>query len=145
MRGRGWKPASPTAIRAHIAYVHAVFAALLEEQPAPAAPRRAAGLASNNLEAALSRALLEPHRRQDRGHPRGAVVDAALRRMAGRLSVLSLDRPDIPDADRPLWEAWQLWLEDCLSNNRRPRPALPSGPGAETLGELARQAELIAR
>jgi hypothetical protein len=73
------------------------------------------------------------------------VVDAALRRMAGRLSVLSLDRPAIPAADRPLWEAWRRWLEDCLSSNLRPRPALPSGAGAETLGRLARQAELIAR
>lgn len=132
-----------TAIRAHIAYLHAVFDALLEDKPAAAAPRRAAGLASNNLEAALSRALLEPHQRQDRVIERGAVVDAALRRMAGRLSVLSLDRPSIPDADRPLWAAWQCWLEDCLSHDRRPRPEFPSGPGAETLGRLARQAELI--
>ena len=132
-----------TAIRAHIAYVHAVFEALLEARPASAAPRRAAGLASNNLEAALSRALLEPHQRQDSVIERGAVVDAALRRMAGRLSVLSLDRPVITDADRPLWAAWQNWLEDCLSDNRRPRPELPSGPAAETLTRLARQAELI--
>ena len=133
------------AIRAHVAYVHAVFDALLEDKPAPAAPRRAAGLASNNLEAALSRALLEPHRRQDPALARGAVVDAALRRMAGRLSVLSFDRPAISAADRPLWEAWQRWLEDRLSNNLRPRPAMPSGAGAETLGRLARQAELVAR
>jgi uncharacterized membrane protein YccC len=132
------------AIRAHIAYVDAVFAALLEDKPAPAAPRRAAGLASNNLEAALSRALLEPHKRQDPAIGRGAVVDAALRRMAGRLSVLSLDRPAILEADRPLWTAWQCWLEDCLSSNRRPRPEFPSGPGAETLFRLARQAELVA-
>jgi uncharacterized membrane protein YccC len=132
-----------TAIRAHVAYLHAVFEALLEDKPAAAPPRRAAGLASNNLEAALSRALLEPHQRQDRVIERGAVVDAALRRMAGRLSVLSLDRPSITDADRPLWAAWQCWLEDCLSDNRRPRPEFPSGPGAETLGRLARQAELI--
>jgi hypothetical protein len=50
----------------------------------------------------------------------------------------------ISEADRPLWAAWQCWLEDCLSNNRRPRPEFPSGPGAETLARLARQAELIA-
>jgi uncharacterized membrane protein YccC len=132
------------AIRAHTAYARAVFEALQEDKPAPAAPRRAAGLASNNLEAALSRALLEPHRRQDPAIGRGAVVDAALRRMAGRLSVLSLDRPVISETDRPLWAAWQCWLEDCLSNDRRPRPEFPSGPGAETLARLARQAELIA-
>ena len=133
------------AIRAHIAYIHAVFAVLLEDQPAPAAPRRTAGLASNNLEAVLSRALLEPHRRQDPALERGAVVDAALRRMAGRLSVLSLDRPTIPAADRPHWEAWQRWLDDCLSGKIRPRPDLPPGSGAETLARLARQVELIAR
>jgi uncharacterized membrane protein YccC len=142
-RGR-LDPSITAAIRAHIGYVHAVFEALLADKPASPAPRRAAGLASNNLEAALSRALLEPHRRQDHAIERGAVVDAALRRMAGRLSVLSLDRPAISEAERPLWTAWQSWLEDCLSNNRRPRPELPPGPGAETLTRLARQAELIA-
>ncbi len=133
------------AIAAHAAYAKAVFQALQEGGPAPDAPRRAAGLASNNLEAALSRALLEPHRRRDPVIERGAVVDAALRRMAGRLSVLSLDRPPIPDAERPLWEEWKRWIEDCFCGKLRSRPAMPLGPGAETLGRLARQTELIVR
>ena len=66
---------------------------------APDAARRAAGMASNNLEAALARALLEPHQRRDPMIERGAVADAALRRMAGRLSVLAVDPPLI-DASR---------------------------------------------
>ncbi len=132
------------AVAAHAAYAKAVFAALLDGAAAPEAARRAAGLASNNLEASLSRALLEPHRGQDAAIERGAIVDAALRRMAGRLSVLALDRPAIPPATRPLWAAWAAWLTAGLGGASAPRPKLPEGPGAEALTRLARQVELIA-
>jgi uncharacterized membrane protein YccC len=131
------------AINAHAAYVKAVFGALLGATLSPEAARRAAGLASNNLEAALSRALLEPHKRRDPIIERGAVVDAALRRMAGRLSVLALDRPKIPPQARPLWQEWQNWLVYCLTSEPVPRPPLPNGPGDEALTRLARQVELI--
>ncbi len=132
------------AIAAHEAYAKAVFAALLEGGPAPDAARRAAGLASNNLEASLARALLEPHKGRDRVIERGAIVDAALRRLAGRLSVLALDRPAVTAEERPLWEAWAGWLAASLAGATGKRPALPGGAGAETLTRLARQAELIA-
>jgi len=131
------------AIAAHAAYARAVFAALLDGTAAPDAARRAAGMASNNLEAALSRALLEPHRRRDPVIERGAVVDAALRRMAGRLTVLALDRPVIAPASRPLWSAWAAWLAATLSGATAPRPVLPEGAGTETLTRLARQVELM--
>jgi uncharacterized membrane protein YccC len=133
------------AIDAHIAYANAVFAALLDGTPAPDAARRAAGLASNNLEAALSRALLEPHRGADAAIERGAVVDAALRRIAGRLSVLALDRPAIGPAARGLWRDWQAWFATSLASQAQERPKLPEGPGADALSRLARQAELIAK
>jgi uncharacterized membrane protein YccC len=132
------------AIAAHGAYARAVFAALLDGGPAPDAARRAAGLASNNLEASLSRALLEPHKGRDKAIERGAIVDAALRRLAGRLSVLALDRPVVTPESRPLWEAWAGWLPASLAGGVAKRPDLPDGPGAETLTRLARQAELIA-
>jgi len=132
------------AMAAHAAFARAVFEALAKGGPAPDAARRAAGMASNNLEAALSRALLEPHGQHDRVIERGAVVDAALRRMAGRLSVLALDRPVIPPGEVALWQDWADWLAARLAGAKPPRPALPEGPGAETLIRLARQAELMA-
>ena len=131
------------AIAAHAAYVDAVFTALLDGLGPPDAARRAAGLASNNLEASLSRAVLEPHRRRDPAIERGAVVDAALRRLAGRLSVLALDPPPLEPAERPLWRQWQGWIANSLTLRPTARPALPAGAGAETLTRLARQVELI--
>ncbi len=133
------------AMDAHIAYVNAVFGALLDGGPAPDAARRAAGMASNNLEAALARALAEPHRGGDAAIERGAVADAALRRIAGRLSVLALDRPLIDARAAPAWREWQGWLTRRLAGGDAARPALPDGPGAETLTRLARQVELIAK
>jgi uncharacterized membrane protein YccC len=133
------------ATKAHAAYVNAVFTALLDGTETPDAARRAAGMSSNNLEAALSRALLEPHKRRDPIIERGAIVDAALRRMAGRLSVLALDRPVIPPIERDDWLAWKTWLETCLRDQIFvPRPPLPATAGGETLSRLARQVELIA-
>lgn len=136
------------AITAHAAYAMAVFSALLDGTGATDAARRAAGLASNNLEASLARALAEPHKDADALIERGAIVDAALRRMAGRLTVLSLDRPVIPPKARPIWRDWQNWLTAGLLSKPSPgkpaaRPALPEGPGADALTRLARQVELI--
>ncbi len=131
------------AIAAHAAYAKAVFTALLEGTPAPDAARRAAGMASNNLEASLARALAEPHKEGDQAIERGAVVDAALRRMAGRLSLLALDRPVIPPDSRPIWRDWQAWLTQSLAAKPPARPPLPAGPGADALTRLARQVELI--
>jgi uncharacterized membrane protein YccC len=131
------------AVAAHAAWLNAVFAMLLDGAPRPDGLRRAAGLASNNLEAAVARALLEPRSKRDKGLARATVIDAALRRMAGRLAVLSLDMPQIPDHERPVWETWQVWLNDCFSNNVSDRPPLPDGPGREALTRLARQIDLI--
>ncbi len=131
------------AIAAHAAYAKAVFSALLDGTGPPDAARRAAGLASNNLEASLARALAEPHKNADAVIERGAIVDAALRRMAGRLTVLALDQPVIPPASRPAWRDWQNWLAAGFSGKPPARPALPEGPGADALTRLARQLDLI--
>ncbi len=133
------------ALAAHAWYVKAVFAALLEGSAAPDAARREAGMASNNLEASLARALLEPHKGRDALLERGAVVDAALRRMAGRLSVLALDRPAIPAQAKADWLAWQVFLSESLAGRPGARPKLPEGPGGEALTRLARQVELMNR
>jgi len=133
------------AVEAHIAYANAVFTALLEGKPAPDAARRAAGMASNNLEAALSRALAEPHRGADAAIERGAVADAALRRIAGRLAVLARDRPVIEAAALPAWRDWQSWLARRLAGGAAARPPLPDGPGTEALTRLARQVELMVK
>ena len=93
-----WEPARllgelRAAIAAHGRYACAELAALLGEA-APAAveqARRAAGVASNNVEASLQRVLLEPARGETDRLEAALTIDAALRRMAGRVSALQVD------------------------------------------------------
>ena len=134
------------AKRAHAAYAEAVIMALLGQGswPAVEAARRAAGLASNNLEAVLSRALAEPHGRYESKLVKAAAADAALRRMAGRLSLLAFERPDVTPQEVPVWQAWPDWIREVLELGAIvPRPKLPSGNGANDLLRLARQVELM--
>lgn len=139
------------AIASHRKWLDLTFDSLLESgrnsDGALEAARRQAGLASNNLEASISRALLEPHRSRDPALGSAIVTNAALRRIAGRLSVLSLERPVIRETARPLWLAWRDWLDAMLSGAARkePRPqSLNAEPEVDnTLARLARQAELI--
>ena len=139
-----------TAVAAHGAYVRAEVAALLGEagQGEVDRARRAAGIASNNLEASLHRALLEPRPTEQRLEP-ALTVDAALRRIAGRVSALQLD--PTPRADLPAWRAWAQWIEQATAvlaagnADLPPRPALPEGDAqAESLVRIARQLELAA-
>ncbi|MDE1907622.1 MAG: hypothetical protein KGH75_14345, partial [Rhodospirillales bacterium] len=105
----------------------------------------AAGLASNNLEAALARALAEPHKGHEHLLVRAAAVDAVLRRMAGRLSLLTVERPDVASEERAIWQAWPSWITTVLEGGAlSPHPMLPSGPGAQDLARLAAQVELTA-
>lgn len=135
-----------SAKAAHLAYGRIVFAALLGrgEWSNAAAARRAAGLACNNLEAAIARTLAEPHKKYEQDLVKAAAANAALRRMAGRLSLLALERPVIAGPDQPLWQAWDAWLQTALAQNiAAPRPALPAGAGAEDLQRLALQVDLM--
>jgi uncharacterized membrane protein YccC len=136
------------AVAAHGRYARTEIAAVLREasEADVEAARRAAGLASNNVEASLQRALLEP--RGDAALEPALVIDAALRRMAGRLSALQLD----PGAghDPKIWHDWRDWIDEAmgrLSSGRTdlvPRPKLPPGDRhADALARLARQIELI--
>jgi uncharacterized membrane protein YccC len=81
------------AIGAHGAYADAALAFLAGEVPVGAVDRarRAAGMASNSLEASISRALTEPGTTGRDRLEAALVIDAALRRVAGRLSAMQLD------------------------------------------------------
>ena len=126
------------------------------------AARRQAGIASNALESALSRSMLEP-RLVASSHLNAALtIDAALRRLAGRLSVIRVLREEAADATPSVsageLQAWRAWIKDSaailLSDgvaggiaHLPPRPALrarQNDPVADGLTRIARQIELIA-
>ncbi len=148
-----WEPARvreaiAAAIAAHAAYADLELAALID--PAAADPaaletaRRGAGRASNNLETAISRALQEP--RQTRTDADTAmVVDAALRRLAGRLLAFQHE-PAQAGGDAATLRAWRHWAATAFAALASGMP-LPAGPAPDrdhpALGRMARQIELI--
>jgi uncharacterized membrane protein YccC len=152
-----WEPARlrgelRAAIAAHGRYACTEIAALLGEVPQAQVEqaRRAAGMASNNAEASLQRALLEPARGDTAGLEAALTIDAALRRMAGRVSALQVDAALHPH-DRTAWQAWRDWIgtaSSLLAEGRAdlpPRPAVPAGDlDGESLARIARQLELAA-
>lgn len=142
-----------TAIAAHGRYAEAEIAYALSEadQNAVEQARRAAGVASNNLEASLSRALQEPRRAPREELDAALVIDAALRRFAGRLSTMQLN-PSLGAAlQASTWRIWRDWITQAIrrlaagETDVPPRPTLDfSEPAAEILLRIARQIELIA-
>ncbi|HUC17175.1 MAG TPA: FUSC family protein [Acetobacteraceae bacterium] len=142
------------AIEAHASYGDAVFSFLIGEAAAGEveAWRRAAGLASNNLEASLQRALNEPVGRRQRRLEVAALIDAALRRIAGRLAAMQQDAALAGSVPRGAWAEWRAWFDRAMQVAAKgdappPRPALPQGQeadrGGEALARIARQVELI--
>lgn len=138
------------AIAAHGRYAEALLSVFLREADAAQLDqaRRGAGLASNNVEASVSRALLEPGPAHGKLEA-AMVIDAALRRLAGRLSAMQLDpAPDTDDATS--WRGWRDWIGDAMralasgSDATPPRPPPATGAHAEALGRIARQIELMA-
>ncbi|MGI4976857.1 MAG: FUSC family protein [Janthinobacterium lividum] len=120
---------------------HARYARVALGDAGPAATgeaRRAAGLASNNLEAAIGRALQEPRRRHRDRVEAAMVVDAALRRLSGRLIALQHGPEAAPH------DGWADWVGSALDAvaARRTVPPRPSG-GSESLLRVARQVELV--
>ncbi|HYM03911.1 MAG TPA: FUSC family protein [Stellaceae bacterium] len=140
------------AIAAHGRYARAVLSQLLDETTLAEVEqaRRAAGLASNNAEASISRALLEPRAgRQDRLET-AMVIDAALRRLAGRLSAMQLDptlrRLCAPEVIR-IWRDWIAGAMEALAEGAAvapPRPLAPGGSQSDAFSRSARQIELMA-
>jgi uncharacterized membrane protein YccC len=137
------------AIAAHGVYAEANFSQLLAEIPSSALDqaRRAAGVTTNSLEALISRSLLEPGNRKPDALEAAMVVDAALRRCAGRLATLQHDPALARDAPAETLLAWRDWVGTCmrkLASGDTDLPPRPPGPEHETLVRIARQIELIA-
>ena len=155
------------AIRAHAASADAVLGELLGEQQSPQSDtaRRQAGIASNNLESALSRGMLEPRLVTGTHLNAALTIDAALRRIAGRLSVIRfLRESDAAEGGEPRvsaadLKAWRKWIRDSNAiildpapperevSTLQTRPALHTpadDPVADGLIRVARQLELIA-
>jgi len=119
---------------------------LLGEAPADALDRmrRAAGVASNNLEASLARALQEPRRSAREGLETAMVVDAALRRLAGRLSSIQHDPASAPDkAALAAWRGWLRLAFRSLVDGTALPPGQPTPEPGSSTARIVRQIELI--
>ncbi len=146
-----WEPARVrddlrTAIAAHAAFADAELAALLGEAPSGSAAdraRRAAGLASNNLETTLSRALQEPGHGSRTELQVAMVADAALRRVAGRLAALQHAPGLAGRADLAKWRSWLSASFAALQTGVTLPSELPADADDGPLGRIARQLQLI--
>lgn len=131
-------------------YADAILSlALADGPPAPIDERRQrAGVALNNLEAAISRALQEPRQPAEvRRRLEGImVVDATLRRLGGRLSVLQHDTAFHATLSADAWAAWRDWIRmafGALSAGTLIDARPPEGERLEILARIARQIELL--
>jgi uncharacterized membrane protein YccC len=115
------------ALRAHAAFAAAVLGA---DGTGADAARRAAGLACNNLEASLARALQEPARGQREAVQAALAADAALRRIGGRLTAMAVHGT-----------GGAAWVVAALTAMAEGRPVPPRGAasGNELVDRLARQ------
>jgi uncharacterized membrane protein YccC len=137
------------AIAAHGAYAEADFSVLLKEAPTSALgqARRAAGVATNALEALITRALLDPTRKNPEKLEAAMVVDAALRRCAGRLTTLRYDPATAKNLGPENLRIWRDWIAGSLrllASGQTDLPPRPEGAETESLARLARQIELMA-
>lgn len=137
------------AILAHGRYAEAELSHLLGEAEAAAveAARRAAGLSSNSLEASISRALMEPGRTAHDRLEAALVIDAALRRCAGRIAALPFDRASVAGIPAAALRDWRTWIGGTLRSLAAgdATPAVrPAASGSDSLLRLARQLELVA-
>jgi uncharacterized membrane protein YccC len=141
-----WEPDRVRAdLRAALA-AHAGYAAsVLEGNPGIDADRarRAAGLASNNLEASLARVMQEPRRGQRDRLQAVLVADATLRRIAGRLTAIALDPP--PAHRKAVLSDTASWVIAALNalSDGSSLPAVPGASGVEMLDRLARHVALL--
>jgi uncharacterized membrane protein YccC len=136
-------------IAAHGKYAEADFSMLLHEGTATSLDqaRRAAGVASNALEALITRALLEPGGRQHDQLEAAIVIDAAVRRCAGRLATLQHDRTIAAKLTADTLRTWRDWVGSSLAALAAGKTILqprPSGTEVDALARIARQIELMA-
>jgi uncharacterized membrane protein YccC len=134
------------ALAAHGRYAQSVLAERLGEgdEARMEAARGAAGVATNNLEASLSRLLQEQHRIVADRLEATMVADATLRRFAARLAALRHEK--LPTIEPATWREWQAWIAasfDSLAGDAEPLLPRPASAGVESLDRLARQVELL--
>ena len=99
--------------------------------------RRAAGVASNSLEATISRALTEPGPTGRDRLEAALVIDAALRRCAGRLSAMQLDTGLPATLSLDGMSAWRDWISgtmQALANGETMLPPRPATAEVELAG-----------
>jgi len=142
-------PEVKNAIGAHATYAEADFSALLGEADMAqlGQARRAAGLASNNLEALITRALLQPGKQQRPALEAALVVDACLRRCAGRLATLQHDptlTTRVPIETLRIWRDWITNSLRLLASGNATLPPRPANADTDAVARIARQIELMA-
>lgn len=128
------------ALKAHAALASAVLmgAGRLDAR-AMLAARRAAGVASNNLEAALSRALQEPRRIHTHETEAALAVDAALRRLGGALIAF----PHAKDVSDEEVGSWRRWTDEGLTGLSLGRRLTTPAPAAVPTSALARIGRIV--
>lgn len=133
------------ALRTHAVFAAAVFARGSGTGGATAveAARRSAGVASNNLEASLSRALQEPGRTHRRKLETMMAADAGLRRLGGALLALDHDTHAGDGLAEDGWAAWSRWVPEALDRLAKGEGPLPSPPPAPPAGTLARLGRVV--
>ncbi|MDJ0388941.1 FUSC family protein [Roseomonas sp. E05] len=140
------------ALAAHADYAGAVLSEIIGETPfgGAEAARRAAGMATNNLEASITRALQEPRGSRRPEVSRAILVDSILRRIAGRLSALRHDpaaRMALTAVEGAAWRSWITASLRGLAEGEGPVPPRPAPPLEaallDPLARIARQIELL--
>ena len=136
------------AIAASGHYVAAALSVLGGDEPAAdaARARRECGVAINSLEASIGRALIEPAQRPRAPLQAAMLIDAALRRCAGRATAIMLDPTMRTAMPQPAWRSWRDWIARSSTSlaagvtQLEPRPT----PAIEAVSRIGRQFELIA-
>ena len=131
------------ALAAHAGFAEAVLLAA----PGPrretviAERTRATGLALNDLEAALSRALQQPRAGHHPEVESAMVADATLRRISARLTVLRHAAEVASDKA----EVWRVWIVETLRalGEDRPLPERPDPDREPALVRLVGQVDLL--
>ena len=136
------------AIAAHGDYAEANFSVLLGEatQARLGQVRRAAGVSTNALEALITRAMLEPGKQNRDPLEAAMVVDAALRRCAGRLATLQYDPTLVAGVPRGALVVWRDWIGASMRQLAAGRTDLaprPTVQESDALARIARQIELM--
>jgi uncharacterized membrane protein YccC len=135
------------AIAAHGRFAEAELAWMLDETSDAAidAARRDAGIASNTLEASVNRALIEQGTGRDKLEA-VLVIDAALRRCAGRLSAMRFDPGAREVLSLDALRSWRDWIGGAmrsLAEGHADLPPRPETAEADALHALAGQIELM--